>query len=356
MRETLRSNYKFHYSRRCGLSLNQTQTLFGGASQFWNSLLIGGLRPPICQSDTLRTWLHECESKNNGCWWTGPKVLLRLRFFDVKYRCMRDFQVSQHDSVRYVALCYVWGSHAQRLTLTKTNRNTLGNNQTVELGQLSRTIADAATFVEMLGERYLWVDALCIVQDDPDDLATQIPVIGQIYARSMLTIVAAASNDASSGLPGVDTQARGFQRNSGPLRGGTLVTTCIPKPKTDPRDIDSGVVHYLKDSKWDNRGWTFQEKILSRHCLFFMEVQVYWECQCASWCEETCLEAGPVTRCVRPGTQTFSNAKFPAGERILCRTAIWSFSDLVEEYTSRSLILKVIPIERSLGSSRLWNS
>lgn len=307
----------------------------GRPSQFWNSSQSGRIRPPFCQPDILQTWLHKCESRHTGCWWAGPKVLLRLRFFDVKFRCIRNFQVSQDESVRYVTLSYVWGSQAQCLTLTKVNCNTLCNKQTIELGQLSRTISDAATVVEMLGERFLWVDALCIIQDDPDDLATQIPVMGQIYARSILTIVAAASNDTSSGLPGIDPQARSFQRNSGPLRGGTLLRMCTPKPESNRFH---GYQHYLTNSKWNNRGWTFQEKMLSRRCLFFMEEQVYWECQCASWCEETCLEAGPVTRCIWPGKPMFfSNEDFPAGQRMLGEDSTRPFSDLVREYTSRSL-------------------
>lgn len=141
--------------------------------------------------------------------------------------------------MRYVALSYVWGSQAQRLTLNKANRNTLSNQGRVELGHLSRTISDAATVVEMLGERYLWVDALCIIQDDLDDLATLIPVMGQIYARSLLTIVAAASNDVGTGLQAVNSQARSVQRDLGPLKGGTFLRTCTPKPREKLSNIDS---------------------------------------------------------------------------------------------------------------------
>lgn len=310
----------------------------GGDSQFWNKFQSGRLRPSICEPDLLRTWLNKCKSRHTGCWWTGPKALLRLRFFDVKFCCIRDFQVSQDDSVRYVALGYVWGSQAQRLTLAKANRDALGTKQTIERGYLSRTISDAATMVEILGERYLWVDALCIVQDDPHDLATQIPIMGQIYARSILTIVAAASDNAGSGLTGVGKQARSYQKHSGPLKGGTLLKRCSPKPKEDPTDVYSGEQHYLASSRWNNRGWTFQEKMLSRRCLFFTEEQVYWECQCASWCEDICLEVGPDIRwTVSEQPMFFSNEVFPAGQRMLGKDSIRPFSDLVQEYTSRSL-------------------
>ena len=128
----------------------------------------------------------------------------------------------------------------------------------------------------MLGERYLWEDALCILQDDQDDLAEQIPVMGQIYTRSLVAIMAAASIDSNSGLPGVSTQARSAQRISELLNGGVLLRVCKPKDRQKSEDIGwSKQNNYLENSKWDTHGWTFQEKVLSRRCLFFIKEQVY---------------------------------------------------------------------------------
>ena len=97
---------------------------------------------------------------------------------------MRSFQVSLDNTVRYLTWSYVWGSQAQRLTLTRANHRILNKKGGIKLDDLSRTIRDAAVVVQMLGERYLWVDALCIVQDDQGDLAAQLSLMGQIYARS----------------------------------------------------------------------------------------------------------------------------------------------------------------------------
>ena len=310
------------------------------ASQFWNTLRSGRLRSPICEPKILQTWLFKCESSHPMCWWTGPKAFLRLRLFDVKFRCVRQFQLSSDNTVRYVALSYVWGSQAQRLSLCRANHKVLSQKGAINLDQVSRTISDAATVVEMLGERYLWVDALCILQDDQDDLAEQIPVMGQIYMRSLLTIMAAASVDSNSGLPGVSTQVRSAQCISGPLNGGALLRTCRPKYREDDvGGIQRRQMDYLQDSKWDTRGWTFQEKVLSRRCLFFMEEQVYWECQRASWCEETCLETDPKYRFrwEVPNLRFLSDIDFPVGKRMAGKDVIWSYSRLIEEYTSRTL-------------------
>ena len=312
----------------------------GEPSQFWSTLRNGRLRSPICEPEVLRTWLSKCESSHSMCWWTGPKPSLRLRLFDIKFRCVRQFRISSDNTVRYIALSYVWGSQAQRLTLSRANHKALSKKGAISLHEISRTISDAAVVVEMLGERYLWVDALCILQDDQDDLAEQIPVMGQIYSRSLITIMAAASIDSNSGLPGVSTQARSAQRISEPLNGGVLLRTCTPKDRPKSEDIGRRErKNYLQNSKWDTRGWTFQEKVLSRRCLFFMEEQVYWECQSASWCEETCLETSPEYRFSWevPSLRFFSDKEFPVGKKMAGNKVIWAFSRLIEEYTSRSL-------------------
>ena len=312
----------------------------GEPSQFWNTLRNGRLRSPMCELKILRTWLSMCEGSHSMCWWTGPKASLRLRLFDVKFRCVRQFQLSPDNTVRYVALSYVWGSQTQRLTLSRANHKVLSEKGAINVDEISRTISDAAVAVEMLGERYLWVDALCILQDDQDDLAEQIPIMGQIYTRSLVTIMAAASIDSNSGLPGVSTQARSTQRISEPLNGGVLLRTCRPNYRENPQDVPgSGKTDYLKNSKWNTRGWTFQEKVLSRRCLFFMEEQVYWECQRASWCEETCLETGPEYRFLweAPNLKFLSDREFPVGKKMAGYDVIRAFSRLIEEYTSRTL-------------------
>lgn len=324
----------------------------GEPSQFWNTLRNGRLRSTICEPEILRSWLSKCESSHSMCWWTGPKPSLRLRLFDIKFRCVRQFHISSDNTVRYVALSYVWGSQAQRLTLSRANQKVLSKKGAVNIDEISRTISDAAVVVEMLGERYLWVDALCIVQDDQDDLAEQIPIMGHIYTRSLVTIMAAASIDSNSGLPGVRTLARSAQRISEPLNGGVLLRTCTPKHTQNLKDIDrKKQKNYLRNSNWDTRGWTFQEKVLSRRCLFFMEEQVYWECQCASWCEETCLETGPEYPFSWdvPNLRFFSDREFPVGEKMAGDEVIWAFSRLIEEYTSRTLTCKQDTYRAFLG-------
>ncbi|PSN62948.1 hypothetical protein BS50DRAFT_455258, partial [Corynespora cassiicola Philippines] len=89
----------------------------------------------------------------------------------------------------YLALSYVWGS-AKTIQTTKTNIGALEkqNSLIMHAGSLPRTIRDAMTFVKRLGQRYLWVDSLCIVQDDGVEKHSQIAMMHEIYSAAYVTI------------------------------------------------------------------------------------------------------------------------------------------------------------------------
>jgi hypothetical protein len=69
--------------------------------------------------------------------------------------------------------------------------------------RIPRTIQDGITLTREIGEDYLWVDALCICQDDREDQNRQIIHMGSIFQESFLTIIADCGDSASYGLPGV---------------------------------------------------------------------------------------------------------------------------------------------------------
>ena len=251
----------------------------------------GRYRSLTCEPKIFGSWLRICEGRHEKCSLDSPAVLPVLRFIDTKLQCVSQAHPTA-EGVRYVALSYVWGENAQPLTLTRANFARLGKIHAIQHEHLPQTISDAIAVVEMLGERYLWVDALCIIQDNEDDLAAHLPLMGYIYEGALLTIVAASSTDANSGLPGV-RQSRSPQHVIGPLGEGALIS-CPSPMLEDIYQFSLDSHHYLQRSKWNTRGWTLQEKLFSRRCLYFMEEQIYWECKMDSWCEDSCFESRPL--------------------------------------------------------------
>ncbi|PYI07227.1 hypothetical protein BO78DRAFT_429049 [Aspergillus sclerotiicarbonarius CBS 121057] len=176
----------------------------------------------------------------------------------------------------------------QTFQLEKSTIIQLAQPGSLAAGALPQTIEDALSLTESLGFERIWIDALCIVQDSPDDKAAQIPAMSQIYGFATFTIVAAAGPNVNSGLPGLHPGTRFLEQKEvivrpyGELPGFSLMTTLQP--------LGDNGHHYLEGTDWNSRGWTMQERTLSRRVLVFTREQVYWACRKASWYEESYFE------------------------------------------------------------------
>ena len=142
-----------------------------------------------------------------------------------------------------------------------------------DLGRVPQTISDAIEVCRRLKMRYLWVDALCIIQDDEKDKDSQLPEMDKIYSVAALTIVAACGTDAKSGLSCL--RYRCSPQSSARIHGITYVTGDIP---LDER---------IQKTTWNTRGWTYQECILSRRLLVFTDSQVFFICAGGTRAEDT---------------------------------------------------------------------
>ncbi|KAL8895101.1 MAG: hypothetical protein Q9192_003847 [Flavoplaca navasiana] len=107
-----------------------------------------------------------------------------------------------------------------------------------------------------------------------------------VYTKALVTIVAASGDHNDVGLCGIN----GWERLSSAERIRQLMNEGDVLETKQPRMIQFGILPHLKDSIWETRGWTYQEKLLSRRCLVFTKELVYWECQCTSWSEDAPME------------------------------------------------------------------
>jgi hypothetical protein len=194
---------------------------------------------------------------------------------DVERMCIIDAPTQ----CRYVALSYCWG-RAPMLKHVLGNSAALKQNGALLDSNLPATIADAIDLVRGVGERYLWVDALCIIQNDPASQTAQLAQMGLIYSLAAFTIAAASGNDANAGLPGVRADTRNTDQKLVRVGEKTLL------------EVIDGYGYYggIKKSNWVTRAWTMQEKILSKKLLIFTDQQIYWSCSNAVWLEEVVLE------------------------------------------------------------------
>ncbi|KAF2472261.1 HET-domain-containing protein [Lindgomyces ingoldianus] len=152
----------------------------------------------------VNRWITKCDSDHIHCKTahsvrnTGPST--QTYFIDTFNNCL----VYRDTSVRYLALSYVWGN-AVMFKTTSSNCNALQQPGAL-LGiepPLSPVVRDAIEVSRRLGKRYLWIDALCIPQDNEIEKAKLIPQMDSIYAQAFLTIISLSADSAQSPLPGV---------------------------------------------------------------------------------------------------------------------------------------------------------
>lgn len=276
--------------------------------------------------ELIKQWKKTCELEHGeGCLLSHHGHLPRPSLpwlIDTVDHCL----VEGGHKATYVALSYVWGG----LDVFKTTREILP--ALLQPGALHhqerllpRTISDAMSVVRLLGERYLWVDALCIVQDDEKIRHSLVNDMGAVYANATLTIVAADSSDADSGL-------RGLRGLSGPRNN-----PCIFEWPDGTR-LNWPGTGGLSCSVWNERGWTFQEYLFSRRRLIFVAESVRWECRTeCSWEEYTLKGALPTPEvCSEYDTDVCNIRKTPAIVSLAFPDMV-SFATLVNAFNDRQL-------------------
>lgn len=186
---------------------------------------------------------------------------------------------------RYAALSHCWGAVGKDVysRLLKTNRHAFETRILVE--RLPKMFQDAITATRGLEIRYLWIDSLCIIQDDDDDWAAESKTMEDVYSLAHVTL--AASSAPSSLVGFIERPDRAF--------------AVVPNPNAEDGDgggdgdgsrsllyvaeaIDNFQTH-VEDAELNTRAWVLQERALSRRTIHFTSTQVYWECGQGVHCE-----------------------------------------------------------------------
>jgi hypothetical protein len=174
---------------------------------------------------------------------------------------------------RYLALSHCWGAVLHVKTMTATLSSHL---QSIKEESLSQLLRDAVKITRLLGHRYLWVDALCIIQDDATDWKREAAMMGSVYENAYLTIAATDGRDGNYSLLNsehdvfVDSYIVELPCNSNDSDQGSLFFRPRQAPETDQPCIDA--------SPLNKRAWVTQERILSRRILHYAQGMIYWEC------------------------------------------------------------------------------
>lgn len=195
---------------------------------------------------------------------------------------------------KYAALSYCWGSTGDdaRAQITLTQGSLAQHRLGIRFKRLPLSVQDAVAMTRALSLRYLWVDALCISQDDPADWDRQCVDMHKIYGNAFVTLCAASSQSCRQGFLQPKPEHRilmpyrsSFAPFSGQyclrLRGAeadidyaSVVTSLrIAFVARDTRHED-----FKTDSRWARRGWVFQERASSLRSIVFGKQNLHFVC------------------------------------------------------------------------------
>jgi hypothetical protein len=248
--------------------------------------------------------------------------------------------VHRQTTERYFALSYVWGGVQSPDTRLSNIRQLKKHGVRHLFGKLPEVIEDAITLTKACGERYLWVDKLCIIQDDAERKHNQIMQMDTIFSSAALTIVAFSGRDVNCPLPGLRPNSRPPIRLVG--CGGN--NRLILDPKSPKAIIESAF--------YETRGWTYQERILSRRCLYLSDSQALFQCRegCLPEAMWTTRDQSNIPRLRAtentPDTFDFLNPMSKMWQSTVSGFAppeeFWkAYTQLVRQYSSRSLSYNV---------------
>jgi hypothetical protein len=208
----------------------------------------------------------------------GKPVMLPTRLIEIsalgkpESACLRD---TSGRKGYYCALSYCWGVNQPFKTTLDRYEEYF---RRLPYAQLPRTITDSFQVARSLGLEYIWIDSLCIIQDDQEDVNREIKEMLHVYQNAMVTISVASPSQCGEGF--LYKRHKIYKSPDGPFRlpirvdrgmmgsvflsGFTTAWECAMEPKNKTS------INY--------RGWTLQESALSPRLLLLTNTNMVWKC------------------------------------------------------------------------------
>ncbi|KAH7308592.1 heterokaryon incompatibility protein-domain-containing protein [Stachybotrys elegans] len=200
--------------------------------------------------------------------------------------CPADIRLykSEDTRARYVCLSYCWGGPVE-IRLTKERYRSYTNN--ISWSMLPKGYQDAIELTRKLGIRYIWIDSLCIIQDDNADWEIQASLMTEIFQNAYLTIAGTKSRNPNDGYFSVSPAKYKSSRIEHEDKEGTLRHAYVrcTIPHFFSTKAARGTDYSPGDFPLLQRGWVFQERLLSPRLLHLGDVEMAWECNETCACE-----------------------------------------------------------------------
>lgn len=225
-----------------------------------------------CNPTLWNHWLRTCSASYKTCHILidtsksfTPDRLVEITSQDngvsFQWKVVRRIDVGD---VPYLTLSHCWGFSGHTSLTTENSARFLELGEALEL---PKTFQHAFYVTFSLGFQYIWIDSICIIQDNQQDWEEQASKMGLIYANAHCNMAATWASDGNDGC---------F-----PLDGNRLPIISLNRKQPKMYSISPQYIYdyEMKEAPLNNRGWVVQERYLSRRQLAFTKSQVYWECK-----------------------------------------------------------------------------
>ncbi|KAF5232106.1 hypothetical protein FANTH_13102 [Fusarium anthophilum] len=292
--------------------------------------------------DKIKAWTDACETEHDYCLQRHatalPKRVLKIENSNVSLYISQKQDVQTEDQ-RYVALSYRWGNDLP-LRLTQ---DTMGDFiKGLPISKLPKTLQDSVRISRNLGFNFIWIDALCIVQDDENDWVEQSALMADIYRYSSLNLCAADAAGCGSGI--VEIAAPHL------MEIATATTQSEDTNSTETVVLVGGPIS-TAIIDWDrcgllSRGWVFQEGLCSPRGLYVSRRHgLWWDCGTMIDIIDNHepILTGDTHHAFNPRTERrsfMSLAKHPRHHSMAFRDFSFTWYDWMEIYTSKNLTRK----------------
>ncbi|RDW69683.1 hypothetical protein BP6252_08703 [Coleophoma cylindrospora] len=244
---------------------------------------------------TINAWLTACEQAHPLC--QMPLSPLPKRVLNIAGELPKLVETDGSIYGKYITLSHCWGQDPHIQPTMTTSSNIKNRKEGIPPEQLCTLFKDFIDLVRRLGYEFVWIDSLCIIQDDHEDWINESGKMADVYSNAIFNIAATSLPDSSHGLflerrtPDFsDYATRPLYSHTLKFATDTSSTVSIRvSHRSDHRFLCDGVIN----GRWDQaplltRAWALQERLLARRSIHFCLSELIWECRDSYSCE--CME------------------------------------------------------------------
>jgi hypothetical protein len=229
-----------------------------------------------------RERLRTCQEQHGTC--NQPDAVPLPKRIIYVGKSNEELRLKDTDNTQglYAILSYCWGESQNLLKTTSTSLEK--HMEGIPFTRLPKTIQDAVEVARELSIDYLWVDSLCIIQGSQEDWEIESAKMSEYFGNAHITIAASSASNAQAGILAARHGVPEPVKEETELRDGTICTFLVQERNNKFDNLSESVHHF---GPLSDRGWAFQENVLSTRTIHYTDSELVWEC-----CTETISESG----------------------------------------------------------------